>query len=121
MAETYGVLDYEALPLKTAAALCYGLRDTARVKMQMAGMQAGFDRQLLAIIADRLGLLWWAKTEDARKNRNRPPSILTMLNGGEDSEKNTQSFASADAFEAARDRIIKEAAEHERRENRAES
>lgn len=119
MAETYGVLDYEALPLKTAAALCYGLRDTARVKMKMAGMQAGFDRQLLAIIADRLGLLWWAKTEDARKNRNRPPSILSMLTGEETGK--TQSFASADAFEAARNRIIKEAAEHERREDRAES
>ena len=75
--------------------------------MKMAGMEAGFDRQLLAIIADRLGLLWWAKTEDARKNRNRP---LTMLNGGEVSEKNTQAFASADAFEAARERIMKEAA-----------
>lgn len=89
--------------------------------MQMAGMQAGFDRQLLAIIADRLGLLWWAKTEDARKNRNRPPSILTMLNGGENSEKNAQSFSSADAFEAARYRIIKEAAEREQREDRAKS
>ena len=78
--------------------------------MKMAGMQAGFDRQLLAIMADRLGLLWWAMTKDAQKNRNRPPSILTMLNGGEDSEKNTQAFASADAFEAARERIMKEAA-----------
>ncbi|MBQ1576663.1 MAG: hypothetical protein IIZ83_06860 [Oscillospiraceae bacterium] len=109
------MLDYEALPPRTAAALCYGLRDTARVKMKLAGMQAGFDRQLLAIIADRLGMLWWAKTEDARENRNRPPSILSMLTG-EDDSKHTHSFASPEAFEAARQRIIKEAA-HERSKN----
>ena len=35
----------------------------------------GLQDHLLARIGDTLDLLWWAKTEDATKNRNRPKPL----------------------------------------------
>ena len=105
------MLEYEALPPRLAAALFYGLRDDARVKLRLAGTDAGTDTLLRAVIADRLGLLVWAKTQDAQHGRNRPASFMDALRGGagERSGKDMQTFADGAAFEAARAKIVKEA------------
>lgn len=40
LAETYGVLNYRALPAEIAATLCAGLRDNSRIKMKCGGVSA---------------------------------------------------------------------------------
>lgn len=110
MAETYGVLDYEALPPQRAAALFCGLRDDARIRLKQSGNEVGTDRLLLASAVDRLGLLVWAKTEDGQRGRNRPPSVVEMLTGNDTRKHDAmQTFRDGAEFEAARARIAGEA------------
>ena len=99
-AETYGVLDWKALPLRTAAALASGLRDDSRIKMRLAGVKADQETLLLAAAVDRLSLLLWAKTKDAEKGRNRPISIFDKLTGQTEKEETDEfnSYDSPDAF-----------------------
>ena len=106
LAETYGVLDYEALPPSTTAALFAGLRDDARSMLRLSGAQAGTDRLLLAAVADRLSLLLWAQTVDGVHNRNRPQSIVSVLSGDQTAHGNVRGFKDGAAFEAARAKIV---------------
>ena len=108
-AEYYHVLDWRALPLKTAAALAAGLRDDSRVKSHMAGITVDPQTQMLAAAVDRLGLLVWMKTKDATKGRNRPKSLLEELM--KKPEDVAMLFDSPELFEAARKRIMKEGVE----------
>lgn len=103
------MLDYEALPPRLAAALFYGLADDSRIKRKMAGVEVGIDTLLRAVIADRLGLLVYAKTKDAQHGRNRPASLAEQLLGGarEKRGSNVRAFADGAAFEAARAKIMK--------------
>ena len=78
-AETYHILNYRELPLKTAALLLSGLKPDSRVMMAETNQKLPFDTMLLASIADSLKLLVWARTEDAAKGRNRPKLILDSL------------------------------------------
>lgn len=105
LAETYGVLNYRALPVKTLAALCAGLRENSRIKMKLAGVKVETELTLLAAAVDRLTFLAWAKTKDGEKNVNRPKSIVDVLNGiVKDSD--VMAFDTAEEFEAARAAII---------------
>lgn len=102
-AETYHILDWRTLPLNTAAALSVGLRENSRVKMKIAGVEAGQDTLLLAAIVDRLSLLWWAKTKDAESGRNKPKSIFEQLTRRpeDEPEKKVTAFRSGKEFRAA--------------------
>jgi len=109
LAETYGVLDWRALPLKTAAALSAGLRDDSRIVMKISGRKVPNDTALLAAAVDRLSLLVWSKTKDAEKGRNRPDSILQSLIGAGKEKKKDKGFtvfASVEDFEAARRQLL---------------
>lgn len=108
LAETYGILDWRALPLRTAAALSSGLRDSSRIKMKLAGVQADQETLLLAAAVDRLSLLVWAKTKDAEKGRNRPESIFDKLTGQTEKKETDEiiSYDSPDAFKEAWERAI---------------
>ena len=108
LAETYGVLDWKALPLKTAAALSAGLREDSRIMMKMSGQKINAETALLAAIADRLSMLVWFQTKDGQKNKNRPSSILAKLIGEEqkENEKDYQVFRTPEEFEAARRRAL---------------
>lgn len=106
IAETYGILDMRALPARKLAALSCGLRDNSRIKMRLSGTRVAPEIMLLACAVDKLSLLVWAKTEDARRGRNRPASILQQLLQTNDSA--VTAFESAEAWEAARARIIEE-------------
>lgn len=108
MAETYGVFDYQALPVRTAAALFWGLRDDARIKRLMAKTPVGVDTLLRAAIADRLSLLVWFQTRDGRAGRNRPASFMAQLMNKQP-DTPVRAFSSGEAFEAARRRILEEA------------
>lgn len=104
-AEVYHILDYRALPPRTAAVLSCGLGDESRIMTKLSGHPARVDHLLLATIADALTTLVWFKTKDGQKGKNRPKSFVEALTG----KKNTDavSFATAEAFEQARERIRK--------------
>ena len=102
LAETYHVLDWRALPLKTAAALASGLREDSRIKMRILGQNADMETTLLASILDRVTLLAWMQTKDGHKNRNRPESVLARIMKKPEEEKKDDFmvFESPDAFNA---------------------
>jgi hypothetical protein len=107
MAETYGIMDWRALPLKTAAALASGLREDSRIKMKISGMPADRITLLLAAAVDRLTWLAWAKTKDGEKGRNRPESILAkLLNTGKEQERDYTVFRTPEEFEEARRKLL---------------
>lgn len=106
-AETYQVFDYKSLPARLVATLAAGLRDNSRIKTKMAGVPCSNETLLLAMAVDRLSLLFWAKTEDGQKNRNRPESIYMRILGlNEKPENNVVAFANGCDFEAARQKIL---------------
>ena len=106
-AETYQVFDYKSLPARFAATLAAGLRENSRIKLKMTGMPCTSETLLLAMAVDRLSLLFWSKTEDGQKNRNRPESIYMRILGlNEKPENNVVAFASGSDFETARQRIL---------------
>lgn len=53
---------------------------------------------LEARMVDALNLLVWSKTEDAKKGRNRPKSILELLNKNNDKE--CKGFRTIEEFES---------------------
>lgn len=107
LAETYGVLDWRALPLRTAAALASGLRDDSRIKMRISGMPADRMTLLTAVIADRLTFLAWAQTKDGQKGRNRPESIFAkLMQADRKPERDYAVFSSPEEFEEARRRAL---------------
>ena len=99
MAETYGVYDWRALPLVTAATLAQGLSSSSRVAKKLTGVKcADMTDVLLAIIADRVGHFAWMFSDDGQNGKNHPPSLYKLLTGTEEPEKG---FDSADDFNAA--------------------
>lgn len=110
LAETYGVLDWRALPLTTVAALSSGLRDDSRIKMLITGRSVPTETALLAAAVDRLSLLVWSKTVDCQKGRNKPESILQKLlgtdMGKDEKERDWGVYNSPEEFEAARQRAL---------------
>lgn len=90
MAETYGIYDIWALPVKTAATLAAGLRPFSRIWGKMHGLNVPLDAFLLASIHDNVRMLWWAQTEDANKNQNCPQSITEILMGPHEDESESE-------------------------------
>lgn len=106
LAETYGILNYRQLPVSLVSTLACGLREESRIKRKMSGTEAaGVDRILLAMIVDGVNTLAWMQTKDGEKGRNRPKSITKEILNVEKNE-DIQSFASAEEFEAERQRIL---------------
>lgn len=110
LAETYGIFDYKALPLKLVATLSVGLRENSRIKMKLSGVKTTTDMMLLASAVDRLSLLVWAKTEDGQNNVNRPKSILAILTGNKE-ESDVVAFETVEEFEVERERIMRQVKE----------
>lgn len=104
LAETYHVLNYRELPLRTLACLAGGLRDDSRIRMKLAGQPIRMDSMLLAVMADQLQMLWWAKTTDGQKNVNRPKSLLNILTGN---ECPPEGFDTGEELMQARERIMR--------------
>lgn len=109
LAEVYGVLAPRALGARRLAVLAGGLPESARVRRRQSGALAGTDTVLLAHLADLLGILCWQL--GGAKEAQRPPSFAAMLLGA-DEAPGADGFDSAADFEAARARILKEAAGH---------
>lgn len=105
LAEYYGITSTEELSVQKLAALCFGLPKESRTIRKIANQKLTLTEQLLAIIADRLGLLIWCNTEDAKHNRNRPVSILSELT--KDKEDKPLSFNTKEDFKKEWERIIR--------------
>lgn len=104
-AETYRIYDYRELPVKRAALFAAGLPADSRIKREISGQKQTLETILLSHIADALRTLVWFQTKDGQKGANRPKSILEELT--KDTEEKYASFASIEAYEAARERIMK--------------
>lgn len=101
LAETYGVLDMRAIPVPLLATLACGLRENARIKMKLSGSKANPLDLMVAAAVDRLSILMWQNTKDGADGRNKPKSIVALLLGEQEEEKELQGFDTAEEFEAA--------------------
>lgn len=106
LAETYQIYDYKQLPALSVAVFSCGLREDSRIKMKIAGQSVSFETMLLAGISDRLSFLVWSKTKDAQKGKNRPASIIEILNGKPTSQKKEVVFDSGEDFERMRLQLL---------------
>lgn len=108
LAEIYHIFDYRSMPARMVATLAAGLPDSSRIKLKIAGIPCATETLLLAMAVDRLSLLFWAKTEDGQKNRNRPESIYLHLLGVEERKKQDEimTFDTGADFDAAWKRIV---------------
>lgn len=111
LAETYGIYNYRELPLSRVALFASGLSENSRIKRKMSGAKLSLDTYLLVVIADYLSWITWSKTKDAAKNRNKPPSILGLINGkGEKTtESENRAFNSGQDFEKLREKLLEKA------------
>lgn len=112
LAQYYHIFRLDALPAADVARLAAGLPPDSRIMRILSGRTATMDQILAAAIADRLGLLVWFQTKDGQKGRKRPERILDALLTGEKDPpggtgSETAAFDSIEAFEAARERLIR--------------
>ena len=107
LAETYGIYDYESLPLQTVAALSAGLRGNSRIMMKMTEIDLTRTELFLTVIIDYLALILWSKTKDGSKGRNRPKSIRETL---KKKENEIVGFDTPEEFEKAWKSITDEVA-----------
>lgn len=99
-AERYHVLDWRALPVRTAAALACGLEADSRIMRKISGAPADVKTLLLAMIADALHVLAWQNTQDGAKGRNKPKSLLKTILGKDREEELGEGFDSVEDFRA---------------------
>lgn len=107
MAQYYHMYDIDSVPIGTLAALANGLPGDSRSVSAITGCVIPADSVLLAIIADRLGMLMWMFSEDGRKNINRPKSIIDF-GGSESGDDSIEKFLDGEDFIAARNKILRE-------------
>lgn len=95
-AETYHVLDFRRLPLRTAAVFAQGLPTSSRIMRKLAGCEATADLLLLAQVCDYAGLILWNITG----GKGDPPRSIVAKLCGEGPEA-PQRFTSSADFDAA--------------------
>ena len=78
-AEVYHVLDWRALPVRTAATLAMGLGPDSRIMRKLSGVPITMDTLLLAAIMDALHVLAWQNTKNGVKGKNPPTLIAEKL------------------------------------------
>lgn len=103
LAETYGIFNYRALPVKLLATLSAGLKPDSRVRLSMENAKRPAVEIMLAGIVDRLGHLAWMFSEDGRLGQNHPQSVLDVLLGNQTSEENSpiMAFDTPEGYESA--------------------
>lgn len=104
LAEYYGLYDWKSIGLLNLSKLACGLRDESRIMQKLSGSKVKRDSIILAGILDRLSLLIYAQSKDARHNRNRPKSLVDVLT--ENKETQNQGFYTSEDYENKRKEII---------------
>lgn len=100
LAETYHIVNYRELPVRTLAALVTGFRANSRTKMKMTGQRYPDNILIQALVFDRLTQLVWMNSEDGRRNRNRPASLYEQLTK-EPKKEEIMVFDSGEEFDRA--------------------
>ena len=100
-AECYHVLDWRALPVRTAAALAAGLEADSRIIKKISGAAADVQTMLLAMITDALHIIAWQNTKDGVNGKNRPKSVVQAILD-KDRDAFAEGFRSVDEFNAWR-------------------
>lgn len=106
-AETYHVYNWRSLPARYAAVLACGLRPDSRIMLKLSGLPATVETILLATIADASRLQVWQRTQNGRKGKNPPKSLLELLTkdiGDRDDHK--KGFDSAADFLEWREKML---------------
>ena len=107
-AETYGIYDFNQLPVTYAATLACGLRQDSRIMMAVSGLKVELNTLLLAHIADNTAINVYLKTKDAEKGINPPKRFVNVLLGNDKEEEQVKGFESGDDFEKEWERINNE-------------
>ena len=94
--------------MSLVATLAAGLRDDSRCKMALSGTRVKTEHILLAAIVDRLSILLWSRSKEAKHRKNRPKSIVQMMLSSGKADSSVIAFDTAEDFEAARQRIVEE-------------
>ena len=99
-AETYHIYDPYEYPCEYTATLAAGLRDDSRIKVRLSGLRVTPELFALCTGVDALRWIVWSKSEDGRKGRNRPQSILDALSGETKTKKteDLRGFATGEDF-----------------------
>lgn len=105
LAETYGIYDMNAYPVRTIATLSAGLRENARIKTKAAKIRMPYDTLILAALFDRVGSLMYMLSDH---KGNAPDSLLNELLGI-DQQKQCKGFKTVEEFERERQRILAKA------------
>ena len=103
LAETYGIFDFNALPVETLAALSFGLRQNSRIKRKMAGALEVDEMELLAVIADNLTVI-----RSALLGQELSKTALMSMYIRESEKQQAQpiyKFKSSEAFKEAWDNV----------------
>lgn len=67
--------------------------------MHIGNTSLTLEQMLLGRIADELALIFWTKTKDGQKNRNRPRPILdSLMNTDSKKENDNICYASGEDF-----------------------
>lgn len=106
MAETYGIIDLDRIPVRKLATLSAGLRSDSRIISKMNGSKVAFRDLMIASMYDKMAWLCWSKTTDGQKNLNRPTSLVEKLLDKKEKNDDIVSFASGKDFEEARQEIL---------------
>lgn len=107
-AETYHVIEWRALPVKTAAVLAFGLSEDSRIKRAISKMPITTDTTLRALAVDCLRLMLWQNSADGAKGINKPESIVERLtNSGKPKEQDYITFDTPEEFERLKAEILK--------------
>ena len=104
LAETYGIYDFERLPVSKVATFSCGLRENSRIMMKIADTKVTTETLLLASAVDQLNFIAWSKTEDAQRGHGRPKSVVNALINPQ--ERENEAFTSADEFERMRNELL---------------
>lgn len=109
MAETYGIYDYESLPLETVGILASGLDETSRIYKKITGNYYSQTDLILAMIADDLNAYLYSMAKKSR--RGKPPkSLVAEMTKNSKKEIKTDDreikFSSPEDFETERKRIM---------------
>ncbi len=94
-AETYGVFDYKALPLSTAATLAAGLSGDSRIKRKLLGLKVSIKELMLALIVDELNIANWQRSGG---KGSLPKSLAEKLSSDQD-EDELEVFDSPEDYE----------------------
>lgn len=106
LAETYGLLNWRAVPADTLARLAVGLREDSRIKMRLSGRTSTMEDLIMAAALDRLSMLVWFQTKDGNGGVNRPKSMVAVLLGEPQGTTNdVETYETVEEFERAWQRI----------------